>query len=317
MKQSNKGKVWDKLKYLGGLIVLLLVVWAILFYIYRGVIVPAAGTAVTQTCIDTTGEYGYLFEVSDGEMELVQSFFVTSPELSGLGLTVQSKDGSLVEQVKAQVRLVDGMTKEPIFDDEVIVNNVLAATHLNIIFDEKIEEAQDMYMEMRVIFSEECASRIQVHGSQNPQYEYLECQLNRESIPQGIGLEQYVVFGHFILNLFKIFVVALSLFIIAIYWMVFIKKSKLENIYLVAVLVLGLFYSLVLVPFSVPDESMHASSIYRITNDIMGVEETEDPNTIYKRYDDAAIALNNDANLNQYYVVYSNLTKMAEKNGTY
>lgn len=316
MKKNNTdvGKKWLKCI---GLPVVLLAIWILLFYIYRSVVIPAAGTAVTQTCIDTTGEYGHRFEVSEGKMELIQSFFVTSPELSGLGLAVQSKDGSVVESVKAHVLLVDGMTKEPIFDDDVVVENVTGATHLNIIFDKKIEDSQDMYMEMWVTFSEECSNRIWVQGTADPRYEYLECQLNRESIPQAIGLEQYVVFGHFILNLYKIFVAVISVFVAVFYWLAVIKRSKLEHLYLIAVLVLGLLFSFIMIPFSVPDESMHASSIYRITNDLMGIEETQNPDTIYKRHDDAAIYLNNDANLNQYYVVYSNLFKMAENEELY
>ena len=116
--KKNKTDVWKKWLKCIALPVVLLVIWAVLFYIYRSVVVPAAGTAVTQTCIDTTGEHGYRFEVSEGKMELIQSFFVTSPELSGLGLAVQSKDGSVVETVKAHVRLVDGMNKEPIVEDD-------------------------------------------------------------------------------------------------------------------------------------------------------------------------------------------------------
>lgn len=313
-KRIEWAQLWNSYKVWVGLLAVLLVAVVIFLYIYKGAIIPAAGTAVTESAIEVTGEDRYLFEGKEGRFELRQSFFCTVPQMMGFGIIVQpANNEDYIEKLTAHVLFLDGMTKEYIFDKDIVLEDIGGPKYLSVLFDDVLKDTQDNYYELVINFKGDGAERIAVVGTSDNTYEYLQCQLNQVEIPQAIGIDQYIEYGHFIINLFKGFVILFCLFIIIFWIMVFIKKCRMESVYLFTVLALGFFYCCVIIPFGVPDESMHASSVYRIANDIMGVEETGNGDTIYKRYDDAALQLNNDCNLKQYYLVYKNMFKTVEK----
>lgn len=60
-------------------------------------------------------------------------------------------------------------------------------------------------------------------------------------------------------------------------------EMKLETIFFVSVVFLGILFELVIVPFAVPDEASHIDTAYRISNHMLGVEDTGIRDAIYKR----------------------------------
>lgn len=61
------------------------------------------------------------------------------------------------------------------------------------------------------------------------------------------------------------------------------NKMKLEKLFFVAVVLLGILFELVITPFSVPDEAAHIDTAYRLSNQMLGVEDTGIKDAIYKR----------------------------------
>lgn len=61
------------------------------------------------------------------------------------------------------------------------------------------------------------------------------------------------------------------------------NKMKLERLFFVAVVFLGILFEIVITPFSVPDEAAHIDTAYRLSNQILGVEDTGIKDAIYKR----------------------------------
>ncbi len=309
---KNKGDKIRLLKHAVGLGIILCVSWLILYYIYVSALVPAAGTAVSRWSVVPCGEESYLFESQEGTFEVLQTVSIKSEKLIGLGLSVQVDGGKALEIINAEIQVVDQSTGEVVYDDNVELQDVLAPTNLNIMFENPLENTKDKVYELCIRFSGDDVDKIRLFGAPASEYDHLVCQQNGENVAEDVAVVEYVVYGHFILTGYKVFMAFFSMVLVLLYWMIFVKRSKLENIYLVSVLTLGMIYCIMLVPFSVPDESSHANQIYRITNDLMGVPDTGNPETIYKRVDDANILLNNDANLSQYYFAYSNFGKMTE-----
>ena len=89
----------------------------------------------------------------------------------------------------------------------------------------------------------------------------------------------------FISSYYTILWYGLVLVVIALYILIFIKKIKIENIFLVAILAFGILYLFIITPYSKPDEEVHINYTYHFSNKLLGIKE-QDKNYIYKRQED-------------------------------
>lgn len=290
-----------------GLAVVLLFAWAVFIYIYKGAIVTAAQSWVTKTVITENDEDKCYFTPENGKLEIHQGFFSNVEQLSGLRLVVETvPDVTQVQTVQADVKLLDGVTKEVLYQNTVSTQ-IQKIGYLSVPFDEPIKDTQDQYYELIIRFIGDDVESLRVVGTTNEIYETWASLLNDRESPGALRIDQYIEQATFLISLYKLFVFLFSVFIVIFYILTVVKTKKIETVYLFTVLALGFFYCFVIIPFAVPDESMHASTVYRISNEIMGVPDTSSDGTIYKRTDDAATELNNDCNLYQYYIVYDQL----------
>lgn len=74
-----------------------------------------------------------------------------------------------------------------------------------------------------------------------------------------------------------------TILVIVVGYLALVKKCKIEQIYPVIGLTLGIIYILVIPTFAAPDEGYHFSAAYNLSNKIMGVEETGIPKKVYMR----------------------------------
>ena len=83
--------------------------------------------------------------------------------------------------------------------------------------------------------------------------------------------------NHFILKYFKCVILLLSVVMIIVWVMTFVKKEyAIENVFLVFTLTFGMAYLLVMPAFSAPDEIAHFATAYRRSNQIMSVDGDND-----------------------------------------
>ena len=115
----------------------------------------------------------------------------------------------------------------------------------------------------------------------------------------------------FIVIAYVISLCFLTLVIYVVYYMVFIKKSKIEKIFLVILCAMGVMYMAIMTPYSVPDEGSHIRRMYIDTNKILGIEEARE-GYYYMRYDDATIGLTREPCLYSYKTVWNHFFDMAE-----
>ena len=315
---KNKSRInsikilWKKSGKWIGLACLLLFAWMIFLYIYKGVIETAANSPVTTSAIMVSSEDKCYFTAENGRLEIAQGFFSTVDEMMGLRLVVETTpEVTEIQRVEAHVLLLDGETKEILIDKDVSTT-VLTAGYLPVYLDEPLQGIENKYYELRITFTGDNVNKLRIPGTTNALYETWASSLNDHESPGALRIDQSIKYGSFIIPLYAVFVFVFSAFLIVFFLMVFVKKCKIERVYLLTVLVLGVIYCFVIIPFAVPDEAMHASTAYRISNDFMGIGDTGEPDTIYKRRDDAAVQLNNDCDLYQYYIVYDQMFSMAE-----
>lgn len=84
----------------------------------------------------------------------------------------------------------------------------------------------------------------------------------------------------------KLFFVVFSGLVIGFTFIVFLygqKKVGLEKFLFLTIVCLGILFEIAITPFAVPDESSHIDTVYRISNEIMRIEDTGIRDAIYKR----------------------------------
>ena len=101
--------------------------------------------------------------------------------------------------------------------------------------------------------------------------------------------------------------VAAEAFAMLFYWMVFMKKCRIETITLVSILLVGIIYNFLLLPYMAPDERTHIDMTYRYSNELLGISSTGNDITIAKRMDDTKIELLESPVLSNYYIVFNEL----------
>lgn len=62
-----------------------------------------------------------------------------------------------------------------------------------------------------------------------------------------------------------------------------LNKMKWEKLLFLTIVCLGILFEIAITPFAVPDEASHIDTAYRISNEMLGIEDTGIMNAIYKR----------------------------------
>ncbi len=87
-------------------------------------------------------------------------------------------------------------------------------------------------------------------------------------------------------NTFYAYFITIIIFFIMsvlVYFLIFVRKSKIENIYLLMAIFLGLVYMFYIIPRVAPDESSHISTSYYVSNCMMGTETVDSEGFVYMR----------------------------------
>lgn len=112
----------------------------------------------------------------------------------------------------------------------------------------------------------------------------------------------------FLSKLFWIFDIFLIIGIEVIYYSIFIKRCKIENLFIICALFVGFVYMFLITPYSVSDESGHINTAYRYSNiwtNSGGYQA--DNGDMYKRKSDISVfGLSTKPSISTYYTVYSN-----------
>ncbi len=265
----------------------------VFYYLYDSQIRIVMNTTERTGVITSADPKVLLFE--DTEDEIVQQYVCQADSLTGIGVQL-----AVPEEAKLQGTLQGSVTdltarevlSEVVFDGA----GAIEGEYINLIFTHAVEDAKGHTFEVRLIPSEEIKeSGLGLYVTEDGElltqiHEYF-----------NIFLKKYFFFMFF----------AAEAFAMLFYWMVFIKKCRLETTVLVSLLFLGLFYNFLILPYMAPDEGVHMDMTYRFSNQLLGIEQTSDI-AIMKRMDDTKLVLSTTPELSNYYQVYQNLFSLVE-----
>ena len=294
----EKAKVfYKKHQLLFGGILTAAVVGVLFFYVYDTQIRIVMNTTQREQIITASEPELLLF--SAAEEDLVQRVTCDKEILTGLGVQLYvpeeaERTGTLTGKV------TDLTTGEVLSENALDMSGAIDGEYINFLFTHEVRDTKAHTYEIRLTPSKELkATELGIYINEKG-----------ELITQ---VHEY--FNIFLKKYFFFMFVAVEVFAQILYWMIFVKKCKIETTVLVSLLLLGVVYNFLLLPYMSPDERTHIDMTYRYSNDLLGIEYTGNDITISKRMDDTRIQLLENPSLTNYYQVYHHVFEKVQDDG--
>ena len=268
------------------------IVAALFFYVYDTQIRIVMNTTERAEIISASStEEAEILTFSESEDEIVQIVKCKEETLTGLGVMISVPEGAVPMGTLA-ARVTDLNSGEVLSENMLDMANAIDGEYINFLFTHEVNDGAAHSFEIRLTPSEELkATELGIYTNE-----------------EGDLLTQvHKYFNIFLKKYFFFMFVAAELFAVLFYWMVFVKKCKVETTVLVSLLFLGLIYNFLLLPYMAPDERTHIDMTYRYSNDLLGIPYTGNEVTLAKRVDDTKIELVENPVLSNYYIVFNEL----------
>ena len=268
------------------------IVAALFFYVYDTQIRIVMNTTERAEIISASStEEAEILTFSESEDEIVQIVKCKEETLTGLGVMLSVPEGAVPTGTLA-ARVTDLNSGEVLSENMLDMANAIDGEYINFLFTHEVNDGAAHSFEIRLTPSEELkATELGIY-------------INEEG---DLLTQVHKYFNIFLKKYFFFMFVAAELFAVLFYWMVFVKKCKVETTVLVSLLFLGLIYNFLLLPYMAPDERTHIDMTYRYSNDLLGIPYTGNEVTLAKRVDDTKIELVENPALSNYYIVFNEL----------
>lgn len=214
----------------------------------------------------------YTFKEETGP--LVQSFEVTTDIFWGVGLNFERAQMTPEGTIAIKITAADG---EVFFDEKIPISSMSNKKKYWVVFNRMLTDAKGKTFE------------IQMQIQDVDRYDSLSIYLNEDpstasgTLSDATGkLDGNIKIGQIygqnlrMKKLVYCFEAAIALMILGLYFAVFVKKVKIERIFLILTIFLGFSYATLLSPGSPPDEIAHFRTAYAYSNLLMGVGDGMD-----------------------------------------
>ena len=275
----------------GGLLVVG-IIGVLFFYVYDAQIRIVMNTTERAELISVSStETPGILQFSETEGDIVQLVKCEEDTLTGLGVMMHVPEEAVTAGTLS-ARVTDLNSGEVLSENVLDLSGAIDGEYINFLFTHEVTDGVAHIFEIRLTPSEE------LKGTE----------LGIYTTEEGELLTQvHKYFNIFLKKYFFFMFVAVEAFAMVFYWMVFIKKCKIENVVLLSILFIGLIYNFLVLPYMAPDERTHIDMTYRYSNDMLGIPYTGNEVTLAKRVDDTKIELVENPTLSNYYIVFNEL----------
>lgn len=302
---------YKKYRKLLGLGLLMLIVALIFYYVYDVQIREAMNSTHREVVMRDNGE---LLPVTADSREMVQYYTTEEDELVGLGIRMDlSEDFAGQGTVHAEVRdVTDAEEGVLLCAADVDASTLLDGQYMGLIFDSSQSGIKGHTYEIRLEFSDELLdSGLSVivtpagYYGENPLY------VNGEESENRLSMNAHTYFNLFLKRYFFAMFLFAEFMAAGFYYLAFLRRCRIEKVFVFTILCLGVIYNFVLTPYMTPDESYHIDMSYRHSNTLLGIESAGE-NKCYKRQDDTGLEFTSSPSLENYKIIYDGLFSMAE-----
>ncbi len=297
------GTFYQKYRLWIGMGFLLFLVGLIFFYVYDGQIRKAMNSTHRVVVMRDNNK---LLPVTEKSREMVQYYTTEEDTLVGLGVRMDLGEefvpaGSIHAQVK------DITLEEVLCEAEVSAASLLDGQYMGLIFDHSQEGVKGHTYEVRLAFSEELlGSGLSVIVTPDGYYEENPLYINGEESTSRMSMNAHTYFNLFLKKYFFAMFLFFEAMSAGFYYLAFIRRCRIEKVFLFTILCLGVIYNFILVPYMTPDEKYHIDMSYRHSNTLLGIEQIGE-NRCLKRADDTEVEFTSEPSLINYKNIYDGL----------
>ena len=268
------------------------IVGVLFFYVYDTQIRIVMNTTERAEVISvSSAETPEILKFSEAEEDIVQLVKCEEETVTGLGVMIHVPEEAIPAGTLA-AKVTDLNSGEVLSENILDMSGAIDGEYINFLFTHEVTDGVEHTFEIRLTPSEE------LKGTD----------LGIYTNEKGELLTQvHKYFNIFLKKYFFFMFIAVEAFAMLFYWMVFIKKCKIETTVLISLLFVGMIYNFLLLPYMAPDERTHIDMTYRYSNDLLGIPYTGNEVTLAKRMDDTKIELVENPALSNYYIVFHEL----------
>lgn len=280
--------------------------------VYKNYIVPITESEGYEIAVNNelTSNLGTI----NKNCNIVQTF-KTSSSFSGIGIRFSTY--SKVNKGTIKAKLINLDTSEELQTWNIDTQDLKDNSFYNFKLEKVIDNSDVTNYELSLDISMDSQEDyITITTSDTNMYLDGDLSINGESKENDLSIVVYSKDSTFLRTIFIISVFIILIFIIYIYFMIFVRKSRIENIFMFSALVLGVMYVFIQTPYSSYDESAHVETAYRLSNKFLGIEDSkEKEGDIYIRAEDSKEGLSDArTTISTYKTVYDKLVKSSESN---
>ncbi len=312
-KLKARGKdLFRKYRKLLGLGLLLAITALLFLYVYDVQIRKAMNSTHREVVMKDNNE---LLPVSEETQDLIQYYTTEEEQLVGLGVRMdlgESFEGT--GQIHAEVydTTAGEDAKILLCQADIDAAGLLDGQYMGLIFDESQTGTKGHTYEIKLHFSEELLdSGLSVIVTPEGYYPENKLYINGEESSRRLSMNAHTYFNLFLKKYFFAMFLFAELFCTVFYYLVFIRKTRIERVFLLTILSLGVLYNFLITPYMTPDESYHIDMTYRQSNTLLGIESAGE-NKCYKRADDAKLTFTSEPSLENYKNIYDGLFRMVK-----
>lgn len=293
----------------------LLGITAAFFLIYKYIFITEIWT------MQTTNDVNYMYSANQAEDNIIldkvttdisQTFICDSETFVGVELffklNFQAQSGFL------DLSIIKDSTGEKIYNQSVDMHQIIDKQNVKFLLSEAIENVPGTKYKIKINtrkYKGEMPA-LELITTVSDTYPENELIVNGEIRSTDLMMNICVDRDRFIVPLYKGVSLFIYLFIILSYLLIFIKPQKIHRVLLICLLFLGTLYCLIMPPYSVPDEGTHCASIYQMSNEILGIPDTGNIETIYKRTEDVKTQFTPYFTEDVYKYISKNFFKLAD-----
>ena len=296
---------------------LLLFLTALLFlYVYDVQIRKAMNSTHREVVMKDNNQ---LLPVTKDSQDLIQYYTTEETELVGLGVRLDLKDDYAGEgSIHAEVYDVTEAAAEGEDRDLSEQGSLLCAAdidgaslldgqYMGLIFDNSQKDTKGHTYEIKLHFADSLLdSGLSVIVTPEGYYPENTLLVNGEESASRLSMNAHTYFNLFLKKYFFGMFLFAECMCAGFYYLAFLRKCKIEKVFLFTILCLGVLYNFLITPYMTPDESYHIDMTYRHSNTLLGIESAGE-NKCYKRADDAELTFTSEPSLENYKNIYDGL----------
>lgn len=299
----------DKIKHIVVLLIILLGMAAFSYYTYDELLDKEmtenhfAGTE--RGTVKTTG-------LKQGDV-IEQELIIQVKELKGLGLNFCDEKNNAFDG-NLYIELLDAKSKKKLASADLKSDEINNEGYTYFKFDKPVKNIKNNKLLLRIEIRElNRNGSVLFNLSERDAYETEDLYINSEKSDRDIDLSLIYIQWDAVYKVVFLLFIIMTIFIIGMYYLLIIKKVRVEYAFIFAAFLLGLIYMGTIIPNTVPDEQTHEYGAYYVSNKLLGEKAADENGYIYMREcDTEGIIVANDPNRQQYDYFYGNILKKAE-----